>query len=202
MKKVTGLLVTVILLAVSIPAFASEREEFFSMEGRKFWSLGFNMGTAFATPLLIFNIDATVAPLSWSFFELGAEFGSMNGKAGENVEIRNVQYSSNYYYARVNSFVPYGKRIYDSYGKPKEGGGWYLGLGLGVMSASYAYIQSETERSVATVQTPTLDGATGFFIGRGHILFKAGYAIRTTMDMKNLIGVNHRLLLGVNYRIY
>jgi hypothetical protein len=70
------------------------------------------------------------------------------------------------------------------------------------MNAEYAFIKSPTERSVATVQTPTLDMATGFLIGRGHILFKAGYAVRTTMDMKNLIGVNHRLLLGINYRIY
>jgi len=70
------------------------------------------------------------------------------------------------------------------------------------MNAEYDFIRNSSERSVATVTTPTLDGATGFYIGRGHILFKAGYAVRTTMDLKNLIGVNHRLLLGVNYRIY
>ena len=70
------------------------------------------------------------------------------------------------------------------------------------MNAEYAFIKSPTERTVATVKTPTLDGATGFYIGRGHILFKAGYAIRTTMDLKNLIGVNHRMMLGINYRIY
>jgi len=73
---------------------------------------------------------------------------------------------------------------------------------LGIMNAEYDFIRNSTERSVATVQTPTLDGTTGFYIGRGHILFKAAYAARTTMDLKNLIGVNHRLLLGINYRIY
>jgi hypothetical protein len=172
------------------------------MEGKKFWSLGLNIGSSFATPLLIFNINATIAPLPYSFFEFGVEFGSINGMAGENVDIGDVKYSSNYYYGRVNLFAPYGKRVFDSYGKPKEGGGWYLGLGLGVMNAEYAFIRSPSERMVATVQTPTLDGATGFFIGRGHILFKAGYAVRTTMDLKNLIGVNHRLLLGITYRIY
>jgi len=130
------------------------------------------------------------------------ELGSINGMAGENVSIGDVIYSSNYYYARVNFFAPYGKRTFDSYGKPREGGGWYLGLGLGIMNAEYAFIMSPTERSVATVQTPAIDGATGFYIGRGHILFKAGYAVRSTMDLKNLIGVNHRLLLGINYRIY
>jgi len=192
----------VTLFMVSVPARGSEREEFFSMEGKKFWSLGMNIGTSFATPLLIFNIDATVALLPYSFIEFGAEFGSINGMAGENVDIGGVRYSSRYLYARVNLFIPYGKRVFDSYGKPKEGGGWYFGIGMGSMNAQYAFVRSSTERVVANVQTPTLDGATGFFIGRGHILFRAGYAIRTTMDMKNLIGVNHRMLLGINYRVY
>jgi len=202
MKKSAVFLVAVMILLISVPASGSEREEFFSMEGKKLWSVGLNLGTSFATPLLIFNINATIAPLPYSFIELGAEFGSINGMAGENVDIGGVEYSSTYYYARVNVWAPYGKRTFDSYGKPREGGGWYLGFGLGLMDAQYAFIRNSTERSVATVQTPTLDGATGFYIGTGHILFKAGYAIRTTMDMKNLIGVNHRLLLGINYRIY
>jgi len=201
-KKVTVLLMAVMILMVSVQASGSEREEFFSMEGKKFWSLGLNLGTSFATPLLIFNLNLTIAPLPYSFIELGYEFGSVNGMAGENVDIGGVEYSSNYWYARVNFFLPMGKRTFDSFGKARESGGWYLGLGLGIMNAEYDFIRNSTERNVATVQTPTLDGATGFYIGSGHILFKIGYAVRTTMDMKNLIGVNHRLLLGINYRIY
>ena len=202
MKKVTGLLIAVIVLAVSAPAWGSERDEFFSMEGKKFWSLGLNIGTSFATPLLIINLNATIAPLPYSFFEFGYEFGTINGMAGENVNIRDVEYTSNYLYARANLFAPIGGQTFDSYGKAREGGGWYIGIGLGIMNSEYAFIQSVTERTVATVQTPTFDGATGFFIGRGHILFKAGYAVRTTMDLKNLIGINHRMLLGIVYRIY
>ena len=202
MKKTVGIIIAVMVLLVSVPAFASERNDFFSMEGKKFWSLGLNIGSSFATPLLILNINATISPLPYSFFEFGAEIGTLNGMAGENVDIRDVEYKSDYWYARVNLFLPFGKRVFDSYGKPREGGGWYIGLGLGVMNAEYAFIQSVTERTVATVQTPTFDGATGFYIGRGHILFRAGYAVRTTMDMKNLIGVNHRMLLGICYRIY
>ncbi|MCL2230490.1 MAG: hypothetical protein FWC01_05290 [Treponema sp.] len=202
MKKVSGLLVIAIILIISVPAFGSEREDFFSQEGRKFWSLGLNLGTSFATPLLIVNINATISPLPNSFFEFGAEFGTINGMAGENVTIRDVVYSSTYLYARVNVFLPFNDRTFDSYGKAREGGGWYLGIGLGLMNAEYAFIQSPTERTVATKENPTFDGATGFYFGRGHILFKAGYAVRTTMDLKNLIGVNHRLLLGISYRIY
>jgi len=202
MKKAIGLLVVVMLIAVSAPVSGSERDEFFSMEGKKMWSLGLNIGTAFATPLLILNVNATVSPLPNSFFEFGAEFGSMPGMAGENVSIGGVEYQSNYIYARVNFFLPFGKREFDSFGRPKEGGGWYAGFGMGLMNAEYAYILSPTERTVATVQTPTFDAASGFYIGSGHILFRAGYAVRTTMDLKNLIGVNHRLLLGISYRIY
>ena len=202
MKKTAGLLWILIILAVSVPASGSERSDFFSNEGKKFWSLGVNIGSAFATPLFIVNINATISPLPYSFFEFGVELGSIQGMAGENVRIGDVNYKSNYFYARINSFLPYGKRKFDSYGKPKEGGGWYTGLGLGIMNAEYAYIKSPSERTVATVQTPTFDAATGFFIGSGHILFKAGYAVRATMDLKNLIGVNHRMLLGITYRIY
>ena len=200
MKKAAGLLTLMIILIA--PASGSEREDFFSMDGRKFWSLGLNVGTSFATPLLIANINATVAPLPNSFFEFGYDYGFINGMAGENVDVGDVEYSSNYIYTRVNLFFPLGKRDFDSYGKPRESGGMYFGFGLGLMDAQYSFIKSPTERVVATVQTPTLDGAAGWFIGRGHILFRAGYAVRTTMDLKNLIGVNHRLMLGVTYRIY
>ena len=202
MKKTAALLITVMILLVSNPAFGSERGDFFSQEGKKFWSIGLNIGTSFATPLLIVNLDATIAPLPYSFFEFGVEFGTINGMAGENVNIRDVVYTSEYYYARANAFFPFGGRVFDSYGKAREGGGWYIGIGLGIMNAEYAFVQSVTERTVATVQTPTFDGGSGFFFGRGHILFRTGYAVRTTMDMKNLIGVNHRLLLGICYRIY
>jgi len=202
MKKTIGLIIAVMVLLVTVPASGSERNDFFSMEGKKMWSLGLNIGSSFATPLLIFNINATISPLPYSFFEFGVELGTINGMAGKNVSIGDVEYTSDYFYARVNLFAPYGKRQFDSFGKPKEGGGWYLGVGLGIMNAEYAFIKSPTERTVATIQTPTFDGATGFFIGSGHILFKAGYAIRTTMDLNNLIGVNHRMLLGIVYRIY
>lgn len=202
MKKAAVLLAAVMAIMVSVPVAGSERYDFFSMDGKKFWSLGLNIGSSFATPLLIFNINATVAPLPYSFFEFGAEFGSINGMAGKNVAIGDVEYKSNYFYARVNLLIPYGGTEYDPYGKPRDGGGWYLGLGLGIMNAEYAFIKSPSERTVATVQTPAFDAATGFLIGRGHILFKAGYAARTTMDLNNLIGVNHRMLLGICYRIY
>jgi len=202
MKKVFGLLFTLMILLPSVPVSGSEREDFFSSEGKKFYSLGLNVGSSFATPLLILNLNATISPLPYSFLEFGAEYGFVHGMAGENVNIGNVEYSSNYIYARINIYVPYGNKTYDSYGRVKEGGGWYLGMGMGRMNAEYAYIISSTERTVATIHTPTLDAATGFYMGKGHILFKLGYAIRSTMDFNNLIGINHRFLLGINYRIY
>jgi len=187
---------------LSIPVYSSERNEFLSDDGKKFWSLGVSLGTSFATPLLIVGLNATVAPLPYFFLDLGVEFGLINGMAGEEVKIRDVEYSSSYFYSRASFFLPFGNRSFDSYGMAVEGGGWYIGLGLGVMNAQYSFVQSVTERTVATVVTPTFDGATGFFIGHGRILFKVSYAARATMDMKNLIGVNHRFLLGITYRIY
>jgi len=201
MKKI-GLFIMVTAVLLSVPVYSSERGDFLSDEGKKFWSVGLSLGTSFATPLLIVSLNATVAPLPYFFLDLGAEFGFINGMAGENVQIRDVEYSSNYFFARANFFLPFDNRTFDSYGMAVEGGGWHIGLGLGIMNAQYAFVQSVTSRTVATVQTPTFDGATGFYIGQGRILFRAGYAVRTTMDLKNLIGVNHRLLLGITYRIY
>ena len=200
MKKSIGLLALVLILAA--PAFGSEREDFFSSEGRKFWSVGVNLGTSFATPLIITNLNFTIAPLPNSFFEFGIDGGYLNGMAGDNIKIGGLEYSSTYIYARANLFFPLGKRDFDSYGRPREGGGMYFGFGLGCMFAEYVFIRGETERLVGSVTTPTFDGAAGFFIGRGRTLFRAGYAVRTTMDLNNLIGVNHRLMLGLTYRIY
>ncbi len=202
MKKNAGLLIAILIFIVSLPASGSEREEFFSLEGKKLWSLGFNAGSSFATPLLILNFNATIAPLPYMFFEIGGDLGLINGMAGEDVRIDDIEYSSGYFYARVNTYLPFGTRKFDSYGRPREGGGWYLGLGFGYMVSDYSFLVSPTERIVVSVKTPTLDGATGFLIGHGHILLRAGYAVRTTMDFKNLLGINHRLLLGVTYRIY
>ena len=202
MKKTAGLLIIIFIFLTAIPVSGSERDEFFSKEGKKMWSVGLNIGTSFATPLFIIGLNATIAPLPFCFFDFGVEFGTIKGMAGENVDIRDTNYFSSYFFTRVNLFVPYGDRKFDSYGKAREGGGWFIGLGLGIMNSEYSFIKSPSERTVATVRTPTFDGGTGFYIGRGHILFKLGYGIRVTMDMKNLIGVNHRFLLGIVYRIY
>ncbi|MDR2965324.1 MAG: hypothetical protein LBU88_06075 [Treponema sp.] len=203
MKKIAGLLTLVLIFAViTVPASGSEREDFFSSEGRKFWSLGVNLGTSFATPLIIANFNFTIAPLPNSFFEFGIDGGFLNGMAGENTPVGSMEYTSTYLYARANLFFPLGKREFDSYGKPREAGGMYFGFGVGHMAAQYSFVQSSKESHVATINTPTFDGAAGFIIGKGRILFRAGYAVRTTMDMKNIIGVNHRLMLGVTYRIY
>ena len=203
MKKTSLFLITsILILLISTPVSGSEREEFFSAQGKKIYSLGFNVGTAFASPMLILNFNGTIAPLPFMFFEIGGDLGLINGLAGEEVRIEDITYSSGYFYGRLNGYVPYGKRRFDSYGRPREAGGWHLGLGFGIMNSEYSYIISPRERIVVSVQTPTLDAATGFFIGYGHILIKLSYAARATMDLKNLIGVNHRFMLGVVYRIY
>ena len=157
---------------IKLPAFFNDET--------KLWSIGLNIGSSFANPFFIVNANITLAPFPYTFLELGADMGLGHGKAGD-LEIKDVEYLSWYYYGRFNVFIP----IWG------EGGGWYIGLGGGFMDAHFKFPTAE-----ASVQIPAFDAASGFFIGDGHHLFRISYALRT-----NFSGINHRIMLGYTLRI-
>jgi len=155
-------------------------------EGSRLWSVGLNIGTSFATPLFIGNVNITIPPFPYTFIELGADIGLAHGKAGD-LEIKDVDYHSWYYYGRFNGFIPFDiDETYDG-----ENGGVYIGLGGGFMDAYYKFPSTE-----ATMQTPTFDFALGVFFGSKHNLCRIGYTLRT-----NFSSVNHRIMLGYTLRI-
>ena len=154
-----------------------ELPESFEEESR-LWSIGLNVGSSFATPLFIGNVNITIPPFPYTFIELGADIGLAHGKAGD-LEIKDVKYHSWYYYGRFNYFLPF-----------DEIGGFYLGLGGGFMDARFKFPSAE-----ASMKTPAFDAATGIFFGNELHLFRIGYALRT-----NFSNINHRVMVGYTLR--
>jgi len=151
--------------------------------GNKFGSIGINVGTSFATPLIIGNVNITVPVFPYTFIEVGADIGLVHGKDGD-VEIEDVEYFSGYYYGRFNVFVPF--NAFESSIR------WYFGIGGGLMDAYFTFPTTES-----SVQTPAMDAASGFFISKNRHLFRIGYSLRT-----DFFSVNNKVTVGYAYRIY
>jgi hypothetical protein len=154
-------------------------------DGRKLWSVGCNVGTSFATPLLIGNLAVTLAPFPYFFLEMGCDIGIIHGFPQE---IKDVSYYSIYPYGHINGLVP----ITPDYEDNMEG--WYFGIGGGYMLGTYTYPE-ETKIDPVKVNTLAFDLTTGAFIGSGHHLFRFGYILRT-----DFYGINHKLMVGYAYR--
>lgn len=153
----------------------------FGGNGEKFWSIGANVGTSFATPLFIGNLNITVPVFPYTFLEAGADIGLIHGKAGD-LEIKEVKYHSWYYYGRFNLFIPW----------HPESGGFYFGAGGGFMDSHYVFTTAE-----GSSQIPTFDAVFGILIGVKRHYFKTGYSLRT-----NFSNVNNCVFLGYSFRIY
>jgi len=155
-------------------------DDFWFGYGERFGSVGINIGTSFATPLLIGNINFTIPILPYTFIEAGIDIGLLHGNTGYKV-IYDVSYFSVFYYGRLNVFVPFDYDI----------GGWYFGIGGGFSDARYKFPEAE-----AKIQTGAMDFTTGLFFGEEHC-FRIGYTLRTNFTT----GVNHRITLGYAFRI-
>jgi len=173
---------------------AKERknEKRWSDGGKKLWSVGFNAGSSFATPLLMINANVTLAPISKLFFELGFDYGLLHGDSlfatKNRMRIYDVDYTSQYYYARINTFASF-KNL---------GGGIYLGAGAGYMMSYYTYKDPQTDADEALVPNLALDLAVGFLfrLGNDRILLRLGYGFRT-----NFNAMNHRAMVGLTFRL-
>ncbi|MCL2186014.1 MAG: trichohyalin-plectin-homology domain domain-containing protein [Treponema sp.] len=153
--------------------------------GKKLWSVGLNIGSSFASPLAIGNINITAGFLPNIFLEAGFDYGFIHGRAGD-IEIFDIEYYSFYYYTRINYFSPFKNNT----------GGFYAGLGGGLLDSHYDYKDPQTKDSNVSIQNWALDLASGIYYGRGNHLFRIGYALRT-----NFKAMNHRLMLGYTLRI-
>jgi hypothetical protein len=142
---------------------------------KRFLSVGFNIGSSFETPLLIFNFNITIPVFPYTFLEAGTDIGLVRDYKWANYS----EYHSLYYYGRFNIFLPW-----------DDTGGWYFGIGGGSMDEQYpAGGFSEESRK--------FDLTTGFLLGEEHHWFRIGYSLRT-----NFSSFNHCLSLGYALRIF
>jgi len=152
---------------------AGERElaraAFFGNPAR-LWSVGVSVGSAVADPLLIGTIRATIAPLRYSFLELGGDFGFISNKEGV------TSYYSIFPFAHYALFLPFA-----------GSGGWYLGAGGSYMIAEHRFDDISMPRSVFAA-----DITTGFNLGN---FLDISYTLRT-----NFASASNKISVGYCYR--
>ena len=91
-------------------------------EPEKFWSVGLSVGSSFAAPWLIGTVQGTIAPLKYSFIELGFDFGLFNMSSEVD------KYYSMFPFAHFAFYWPFTGWL-----------GAYIGAGGGVWMVSYKF---------------------------------------------------------------
>jgi hypothetical protein len=145
----------------------------------KFTSVGVSVGTSFTVPKLAFTVHGTIAPLRYSFLEIGMDFGMISG-------VKDVGYFSVYPFAHYAFFLPF-----------PESGGWYIGAGGGWYWATYNFPQGRIP-----FNSPAFDLITGFNIRN---MFDVSYTIRANRLLNSdglftFNNFNSKLSVGYVYR--
>jgi hypothetical protein len=124
-----------------------------------YWTAGASVGTSFVEPWVIGTIHGTIAPLPYSFLEIGLDIGFVSSIPGV------VNYYSLYPFAHYALFIPFGK------------GGAYIGAGVGYMFGERAYQDLKDSISIFAA-----DFIIGLNIFNG---FDISYTLRTNMKSVN-----------------
>jgi TolB-like protein len=143
----------------------------------KFWSLGLSAGTSFNDPLVNGTLHGTVAPLKYSFLEMGFEFGLLS----------NIEGVTNYY--SLFPFIHYALFLpFNSSGSNKGiKGGWYIGTGGGYVIADY-----QIDNMSITHKSFAVDFITGFLL---FDFLDISYTLRS-----NFKWFSSKISLGYSYR--
>jgi hypothetical protein len=150
------------LLGIKLPRFNAGKEA-------RLWTIGVSVGTSFAAPWIIGTVHGTIAPLPYSFLEIGFDAGFISGVA-------DVGYYSLYPYAHYALFLPFPKK-----------GGWYIGAGGGYMIAELDYPEGKVSKNTFVA---------GFITGVNiRNMFDISYTLRTNfnaVDNKISAGYTYR----------
>jgi opacity protein-like surface antigen len=139
-------------------------------ENARLWTVGVSAGTSFADPWLIGTIRGTIAPLPFSFLEVGFDAGFISNKEWAD------GYYSLYPFAHYALFLPFAGK-----------GGWYIGAGGGYMLREYRVEDWSESGSFWAA-----DFTTGFNIGN---VFDISYTLRTNFD-----SAGNKIAVGYTYR--
>ena len=136
----------------------------------RYWSIGVSAGTSFAAPWAIGTIRGTIAPLPYSFLELGFDYGMISRIADAD------NYYSLYPFVHYAFFLPFA-----------YGGGWYTGVGGGYMLAEYTFPEEKIPVNILA-----FNATTGIILWN---VLDISYTLRTDFN-----SVNHKMSIGYAYR--
>jgi TolB-like protein len=120
----------------------------------RFWSIGISAGTSFAVPWAIGTIRGTIAPVRYSFLELGLDYGMISRIADAEF------YYSLYPFIHYNLFLPFA-----------QSAGWYIGAGGGYMLGEYTFPEEKIPVNILA-----LDVTTGIILWN---MLDVSYSLRT-----------------------
>jgi hypothetical protein len=151
--------------------------------------VGFGVGTSFATPLVIPNLNLNISGRSVPFvLEIGCDAGFIHGFSKD---IKDIDYFSLYPYGRLKVYLLGMFGLYIPLGRFGSLTN-YLSAGGGYMIASYTYPE-ETKIDPVKVNTLCFDVGTGFSFSN----FRIDYTIRT-----DFYGINHKLMIGYTFYLF
>jgi hypothetical protein len=141
----------------------------------RFNSIGFSLGSTFATPAFTGTVHGTFSPARNLFFELGFDIGFIyTGPEGKDFTVDG--YYSLFPYAHIGYFLPFANK-----------GGWYIGAGGGYMYAKYTFSDG-----IEDINTFAINATTGFLIGN---FLNISYTLRTNFE-----GASNKVSVGYIYR--
>ena len=136
----------------------------------RLWTLGASVGTSFTAPWLVGTAHGTIAPLKYTFIELGFDLGLVPGD-------RDVNYYSLYPFGHFAFFIPFTTSF-----------GAYIGAGGGLMIVSYKF-EGGTDYSENF-------GLMAFTAGFNILsMFDISFTLRTNFE-----GLSNKLSVGYVYR--
>jgi hypothetical protein len=141
-------------------------------DATRLWTVGGSVGTSFADPWLIATVQGTLAPLRYSFLEIGMDVGFLSSAA-------DTEYFSLYPFIHYALFLPFAPPS----GKESSNIGWYAGAGGGYMFARYSFPKGEIWDN-----TWAIDFYTGFIFWN---MLTVSYTLRT-----NFATVNQKAAVG------
>ena len=136
----------------------------------RFWSIGATAGTSFTTPWVIGTVFTTLAPLPYSFLQIGFDYGMISGY--EDIEFYSLNPFVHYAF-----FLPF-----------KSKGGWYIGAGGGYYLPVYTFPDGKTSQD----NFFTASIVTGFNIGN---FLDISYTLRT-----NFAEISGKAAVGACFR--
>ena len=136
----------------------------------KLWTVGASVGSSFAAPFVIGTVHGTIAPIRYTFLELGFDFGLLGGDPEGS-------YYSMYPFAHIAFFLPFPKIA-----------GWYVGAGAGLMMVRYTF-PDEMNYSDNIFATDIIAGVNILD------MIDISYTLRT-----NFAGASNKVSVGYTYR--